>query len=74
MWNDKQQQVFKNNKSAVAKPIMVTSPDVTKPIILYTDASDNIIGGLLTQDDKTISCFSKKLTLTQQNYTKRDNE
>ena len=32
------------------------------------------MGGLLTHDNMTISCFSKKLTPAQQNYTVTDKE
>ena len=53
---------------------MLTYPDVSKPNLLYTDASDYAMGRLLTQDNKTIVCFSKKLTPTKQSYYVTDKE
>ena len=60
------------SKSAIAEAIMLTYPDVFRPFILYTDASNYAIGVLLTQENKTIFCFSKKLIPTQQNNTITD--
>jgi hypothetical protein len=45
---------------------MLTYPQFDKPFIIYTDTSDKQIGGIITQCDKPLSFFSKKLTDTQQ--------
>ncbi len=53
---------------------MLSYPDINKPFVIYTDASEYAIGGIVTQDGKTISCFSCKLTPAQQRYTTTDQE
>ena len=53
---------------------MLSYPDVNKKFVIYTDASDYTIGGLVTQEGRTISCFSKKLNPAQQRYTTTDKE
>ncbi len=73
-WGPEAQQAFLKTKAAVAEAVMLTYPDVKKPFVLYTDASDYAIGGILTQEGKSISCFSRKLSPTQLNYTTTDKE
>ena len=66
-WTKEQQTALEKSKSAIAEAIILTYPDVFRPFILYTDASIYATGVLLTQENKTIFCFSKKLNPTQQN-------
>ncbi len=72
-WTEEQQLAFKEIKAAVSEAIMLVYPNVSKPFVLYTDASNHKIGGILTQDNQTISGFSKKLSGPQLNYTITDN-
>ena len=67
-WIEVQDFAFKKIKAAVVESVMLTYPDISKPFIIYTYARNYTIGGLVMQDDKTISCFLKKLTPTQQKY------
>ena len=71
-WTKEQQLAFEKSKSAVAEAITLTYPNVSKPLILYADASDHAMGRALAQDNKTIFYFSKNLTPTQQNNTVTD--
>jgi hypothetical protein len=48
---------------------MLTFPDFSKPFHIYTDASDKQLGDVITQDEKTIAFYSRKL----KNAQKRDN-
>ncbi|KAL7450320.1 hypothetical protein ACHAXS_000226, partial [Conticribra weissflogii] len=73
-WSEEQQQAFQKIKAAVSEAVMLVYPDVSKPFVLYTDASDYAIGGILTQENQTISCFSRKLSGPQLNYTVTDKE
>jgi hypothetical protein len=45
---------------------MLTYPKFDEPFILYIDANDKQIGGIISQDGKPLGFFSKKLTKTQQ--------
>jgi hypothetical protein len=45
---------------------MFTFPDFSKPFHIYTDASDKQLGAVITQDEKPIAFFSRKLNSAQQ--------
>ncbi len=40
-----------------------------KPFQIYTDASSTQLGAVITQDNRPIAFFSRKLTKTQQKYS-----
>jgi hypothetical protein len=65
-WNDAAQAAFDKVKEAILNAQELTWPNETDPLILYTDASDLGIGGVLVQRqvnvEKPISCFSKKFS------------
>ncbi len=69
-----QQNAFEKTKAAILEAVMVTYPYATKLFVLYMDANDYAIGAILMQDDKAISCFSRKLTPPQRNYMVTDKE
>ena len=37
--------------------------------MIYTDASDRKLGGEITQDNRPLAFYSRKLNLKQMNYT-----
>ena len=58
----------------IAKATMLAFPDFSKPCDLHTDSSDYQLGSVLSQDDKPIAFFSRKLNTAQMNYTVTDKE
>ncbi len=52
----------------MAQETMLTYPQFDKPFIVYTDASEKQIGGVVTQEGKPLGFFSRKLTDTQRRY------
>ncbi len=44
-------------------------PDFTKPFEIYTDASTTQLGSVITQGDRPIAFFSRKLSVTQTKYS-----
>ena len=48
---------------------MLTYPDFSKPFHIYTDASDTQLGAVITQDEKPIAFYSRKLNSAQKRYT-----
>ena len=47
----------------------VTVPDFSKPFEIHTDASKYQLGAVITQENKPIAFFSRKLNKAQRNYT-----
>jgi hypothetical protein len=61
-------------KNAIAKETLLTYPDFTQPFVVHTDASSKQIGGVISQNEKPIAFFSKKLTDVQQCYPVTEQE
>jgi hypothetical protein len=61
------QQAFDNVKAAIAAETVLAYPDFLKPFEIYTDASSTQLGAMITQDNKPIAFFSKKLSKTNRN-------
>ncbi len=67
-WDLIHQQAFDNVKAAIAKETVLAYPDSLKPFEIYTDASSTQLGAVITQDNRPIAFFSRKLSKTQQKY------
>ncbi len=68
-WDPIHQQVFDNVKAAIAKETVLAYPDFSKPFEIYTDASSMQLGAVITQDNRPIAFFSRKLSVMQQKYS-----
>jgi hypothetical protein len=66
--------VFDNAKAAIAKETVFAYPDFLKSFEIYTDASSMQLGAIITQDNRPIVFFSRKLSQTQQKYSVMDIE
>jgi hypothetical protein len=49
--------------------VVLAYPDFTKPFDMYTDASTKQLGACITQDNRPITFFSRKLSGVQPKYT-----
>jgi hypothetical protein len=69
-WDSIHQQAFNNVKAAIAKETVLVYPDFLKPFEIYTNASSTQLGAVITQDNRPIAFFSRKLSKMQQkNYS-----
>jgi hypothetical protein len=68
-WDPVHQQAFDNVKAVVAKKTVLACPDFLKPFEIYTDTSSMQLGAMITQDNRPIAFFSRKLSKTQQKYS-----
>jgi hypothetical protein len=68
-WDPIHQEAFDNVKAAIAKETVLAHPDFLKPIEIYTDASSMQLGAVITQDNRSIAFFSRKLSKMQQKYS-----
>ncbi len=62
-WGDEQEQAFINLKDALCKALVLAYPDRDVPYVVDTDASNLVIGALLSQvqdgEEKVIMYGSK---------------
>ena len=73
-WLDKHQKAFDNMKKILAREVVLAFPDFNKPFDIYTDASDTQLGAVITQEEKPIAFYSKKLNPAQTRYTTTEKE
>jgi hypothetical protein len=67
-WDPIHQQAFDNLKATIAKETALAYLDFSKPFEIYMDASSMQLGAVITQDNRPIAFFSRKLSKTQQKY------
>jgi hypothetical protein len=68
-WESIHQQAFDDVGATIAKEIVLAYPDFTKPFEIYTDASATKLGAAITQGNRPIAFFSRKLFKTQSKYS-----
>ncbi len=68
-WDEVHQTAFNNMKATIAKDVVLAYPDYSKEFEIFTDASSKQLGAVITQGNKPIAFFSRKLTETQQRYS-----
>jgi hypothetical protein len=68
-WDPIHQQAFDSAKAAIAKETVLAYPDFLELFEIYTDASSTQSGAVITQDNRPIAFFSRKLSETQQKYS-----
>jgi hypothetical protein len=68
-WDPFHQQAFGNVKAAIAKEKVLAYLNFSKPFEIYTDTSSTQLGAVITQDNRPIAFFSRKLSETQQKYS-----
>jgi hypothetical protein len=68
-WESIHQQAFDNVKATIAIEVVLAYPDFTKLFKIYTDASMMQLGSVITQGNKLIAFFSRKLSVMQTKYS-----
>ncbi len=68
-WDLIHQQAFDDVKAAIAKETVLAYPEFLKPFETYMDASSMQLGAVITQDNRPIAFFSRKLSKMQQKYS-----
>ncbi len=58
-----------NVKATIAKEVVLAYPDFMKPFEIYTDASTMQLGSVITQGNRPIVFFRRKLSVTQTKYS-----
>ncbi len=68
-WESFHQQAFDSVKATIAKEVVLAYPDFTKPFKIYIDASTTQLGAVITQGNRPIAFFSRKLSKAQSKYS-----
>jgi len=74
VWTQEHHQAVTSIIQDVTQGSSISHVKLGYPFIIYTDASDYGIGSVVTQDDKPIYFYSKKLNSAQANYTVSEKE
>ena len=71
-WDKNYQQAFDNVKATITKDVTLAYPDYTQGFEVYTDSSKLQLGAVITQANRLLAFFSRKLSPAQQNYSVTD--
>ena len=73
-WTKAATKAFNRVKQKMTEAPVMRLPDFTKPFAVECDASGIGIGGVFSQDNHPIACFSEKLNDAKQKYSTYDKE
>ena len=68
------QTTFDNIKTAIAKDVVLAYPDYSHGFEIYTDSSKFQLGAVITQNNRPLAFFSRKLNTAQQKYSVTEQE
>jgi hypothetical protein len=64
-WDLIHQQAFGSIKAAIAKETVLAYPDFSKPFEIFMNASSMQLGAVITQDNRPLAFFCRKLSKMQ---------
>ena len=73
-WDASHQQAFEDVKATIARDVVLAYPDFDKVFEIFTDASSRQLGAVITQDNRPIAFFSRKLNEAQTKYSLTEQE
>ena len=62
------------SKKLVSRETLLYYPNFNKPFVIHTDSNKLQLGSVISQDDKPIAFYSRKLNSAQVNYTTTERE
>ena len=68
------QKAFDTMKRIISRETLLSYPDFQKPFTIHTDASHTQLGAVISQNDKPIAFYSRKLNPAQTRYTTTERE
>ena len=63
------QKAFDRIKATIAQDVVLAYPYFSKPFAIFTDASATQLGAVITQNNRLLAFFSRKLSDTQKQYS-----
>ena len=73
-WGPEEQHSFDTMKKIISRETLLAYPDFNKPFTIHTDASHTQLGAVISQDNKPIAFYSRKLKPEQTRYTTTERE
>ena len=73
-WTDVEQMAFDKIKQIVRRETLLSYPDFNLPFEIHTDASHTQLGVEISQNNKLIAFYSRKLQPAQRRYTTTERE
>ena len=73
-WTDLQEQALEKLKKALSEAPILRSPDLDLPMEVTTDASGYAIGAVLSQENRPIAFYSRKMSPAEVNYPVHEQE
>eukprot|EP00804_Cyclotella_cryptica_P005403 CCRYP_017075-RB/>CCRYP_017075-RB protein AED:0.54 eAED:0.54 QI:0/-1/0/1/-1/0/1/0/295 len=73
-WEDIHQQAFDTVKATIARDVTLAYPDYSQGFEIYTDSSKFQLGAVITQNNRPLAFFSRKLSQVQQKYSVTEQE
>ncbi len=63
-WTEVHQKAFDDVKATIAKEVVLAYPDFDKVFEIFTDASTEQLGSVITQSNRPLAFFSRKICTT----------
>ena len=73
-WTNEHQEAFETMKKLISKETLLTYPDFGQPFEIHTNASKIQLGACISQNNKPIAFYSRKLNPAQTRYTITERE
>ena len=67
-WTKECQKAFEHMKKSISRETLFICPNFSKPSVIHTDASKVQLGAVISQDNKPVAFYSRKINPTQANY------
>jgi hypothetical protein len=68
-WDGVHQRALDHIKATIAKDVVLAYPDYSKVFEIYTDAPSKQLGAVITQDNRPMAFFGRKLSDAQHKYS-----
>ena len=68
-WDPVHQQAFDTVKATIARDVTLAYPDYSQGFEIYTDSSKFQLSAVITQNNRPLAFFSRKLSPMQQKYS-----
>jgi hypothetical protein len=68
-WDKVHQRAFNHVKATIVKEVVLVDPDYSMVFEIYTDTSSKQLGAVITQENRPIVFFSRKLSTRQGKYS-----